>query len=660
MRIPSVRNGIKKIISVVKQEKENIKEYFHSPSNTRLFAIFAVVAIVLAIPITVTFLGQQTNLEQHAYVPGGGGTCKEEILYSCSTSGNHAYIRTAIGGDCSRRTSSSFVCGKCGYNPTKTQYQVCNGNQLCNKNYYSCTGKFISWTSCSKVQGRCGVPYTQPTIPPLKFYCSDSTHYKADNPIVNGKTILIGGTWTCTSGTVCKGGPYATSQGNVNAGQHLCVADYSPCTTFNARFSARSAPATTSAECQTAAKSVVSNCKYPQYYAFVDNGGNNPQCIFKGSSSSTENSNNDCTLHNGACQTGSSQGTTCKNILNSYNYACTGQNQFCCGDSVSLTNNSCTSHGGTCKPSSSQGYTTCGTISTNAADNTACDAATTNSFCCLKAATPHGNYGTCAGLDSNHSICTDTSCPATGGYVKTASNACSGKTPNGLTKICCTRSTSSNGSGGTGDNGDGSSGGGSSCTNGKTTKFTLNLKLDGIGTESFSNHLPAHTTRKGIYVKVTDSNNTSLYNNTSTTFTYAASGGTFNAPKVDLSTKLSCGHTYAVTVKIPRYLPVKATVEYGTDKTITLNPIAGDINGVTSGVITGDNSININDYALVAACRNKTATTTQTLTSGSSTVTVTCGDLMNFIDYADGGTTGDEWSFNYNLWARGFFKANGY
>lgn len=197
-----------------------------------------------------------------------------------------------------------------------------------------------------------------------------------------------------------------------------------------------------------------------------------------------------------------------------------------------------------------------------------------------------------------------------------------------------------------------------SCINGKTTQLAVNLTLPGIGAGTFNNPTPKHQSRTAVYVKVTDQHGNAPYNRQDI---FAFGNGKFGSGTVSLGTTLVCGNTYKVTVKLPTYLPVSGTVTYGVSQTLNFSPYVGDINGANSnGVITGDGQITVLDYNLVRACHNADPTATQTVTSGSTTVKVTCGDLMNFFDYPDGGTQGDEWSFNYNLWLRNFIAANGY
>ena len=236
---------------------------------------------------------------------------------------------------------------------------------------------------------------------------------------------------------------------------------------------------------------------------------------------------------------------------------------------------------------------------------------------------------------------------------------------------CCAPNISGGGTGGTnptptpgnGGNGGNSGGGGSAptCTNGRDTQIALSLKLPGIGSGSFENNAPKHGNRTALYVTVTDQNGNAVYpKNQNIAFTYAS--GRFNSTKINLGTGLTCGNTYTVSVKLPTYLTATAQVTYGADQTLNLNPYVGDVSpvNVSNGTIIGNDKIDINDYEVVADCHNQDPTKPITFKSNASSVTVTCGDLINFFDYPDGGTQGDEWAANYNLWLRNFIAANGY
>lgn len=226
--------------------------------------------------------------------------------------------------------------------------------------------------------------------------------------------------------------------------------------------------------------------------------------------------------------------------------------------------------------------------------------------------------------------------------------------------ICCIPpSTGSSNKGN--PSGGGGGGGGPTCTNGHTTQIALSLKLPGIGAGNFENNSPKHPNRTAFFVTVTDQNGNTVYpKNTTIAFNYAS--GRFNSNKINLGTSLTCGNTYTVSVKLPTYLTATAQITYGADQTINMDPYVGDINKVdpTTGAIVGDGTIDIKDYSILVQCRNSDPTAPITFKDGPNSVNVTCGDLINFFDYPDGGTQGDEWAYNYNLWLRSYIKANGY
>jgi hypothetical protein len=229
-------------------------------------------------------------------------------------------------------------------------------------------------------------------------------------------------------------------------------------------------------------------------------------------------------------------------------------------------------------------------------------------------------------------------------------------------------------SGGTGGSGSGGgSGGGPSCVPGKSTRFALDIKLPGIGNDTFDNHAPAHPQRHAA-IEVKDNAGNPVFGSShdfSRQISHGAGNGHFGTAAVDLATQLTCGKTYTVSIKVPGYLPATATVTYGAaNQVLPVELIPGDINGVnTTGVIVGDGKIGVEDYRFFAdnECGKDVDPDKEIpFTSGSTTVNLKCRDLINFIDYPDGGTntanpdTGvDEWAANYNVWLRGYLKANG-
>lgn len=588
-----------------------------------------------------------------------GGTC----AYSCSNGNNPG------GGYCS---STSMQC--CKPAPKVTQPPTCGGSPTsstggCEK--YQCnTGEVTMAATCSNgpefVCCKKGTP---------SYKCINSSSFQG----TDGSVTYCDSTQTCDSS---KNGT-TTDKGPSDAKTKMCVQAGFVCdsnlgTTPNNGFKNKATGEhkyCASDEYCTNAKTTGYPCaKIPTWYCQTHNGAS--LCDAKA-------------IAGAYCDfTSASQKPSCKSGFvvspvtsgNNYKYGCydasgnPNYNVYAC---LPLQyNDQCSSFGGSCKLRSAgcyQGATLpydCGdsflTCCQSGQDAGAC---TSNSQC---------SSGQVCGVNGK---CTTNDCEKNSGTCKSGSSqgapSCdrSGNIAQydsscqnifGSSSFCCKGSTTVTqppcDSSKTNCNGSGSGNNPSptpACTNGKTSQFALNLKLDGIGTGTFENNNPV-ATRSALYVKVTDQSSTTLYNNTTTVFNY--SHGTFNGPTVSLGTSLSCGHTYTATVKIPRYLPAKGTVTYGTSNVIAISPIAGDINKVslTTQAIVGDDKVDVNDYALVRACHNADPNTPKTFTDNTTSVTVTCAQLMNFIDYPDGGTQGDEWSFNYNVWVRGYFKANGY
>lgn len=219
-------------------------------------------------------------------------------------------------------------------------------------------------------------------------------------------------------------------------------------------------------------------------------------------------------------------------------------------------------------------------------------------------------------------------------------------------------------------------GSGGGCTNGQQTQFTLNIKLPGIGEGTFENHTPATPIKHGSLV-VKDGNG-NIKNGQSHDFSHAFShtngNGKLASEHVDLGkTTLVCGQTYHVEVKIPGYVTIKKDVVYGQDQTIDITEndvIPGDIvsegtdNSIVNGKVIGDDKVTIADYNVFKAC-HENPSQVFTFTSNAQTVNLNCGDLINLFDFQDGGAGTDangisEFADNYNLWLRGYIKANGY
>lgn len=413
----------------------------------------------------------------------------------------------------------------------------------------------------------------------------------------------------------------------------------------------------TDLSCQSAAKSVRSSCKNPQNYRFVaaqfTSGVQTvpSQCIYNPSGIS-----NTCTQNGGNCLVASSQGMTACSKIDTTHTDCPAST-FCCASTA-----------GTCK---TNGDCTSGQVCT-----------TTNGGTCANPAPSSKIYGSCGG--SGEYRCTtvkpNDASIIYSGSVGSSANQCGKNTANkGLSGsvycVCGIDGAKScplpvNGGGG------GSSGGGGTpgptCAPGKSTKFAMTIKLPGIGIGSFENPTPKNPTKLASLV-VKDNAGSVITGNAqdfSHSLSHANGNGKLQVPQIDLGTKLTCGKTYHVEVKIPGYITIKKDITYGSttqtldvaESEITPGDIvsAGTNNMILpNGKIAGDDKVTIEDYNVYRTCHNVDPTTIIPFQNGTQTFNLKCGDLMNLFDYQDGGTQGDEWAFNYNLWLRGFLKFQG-
>ncbi len=381
-----------------------------------------------------------------------------------------------------------------------------------------------------------------------------------------------------------------------------------------------------------------------------------------------------CTqVSNGTYKTDSDHGATCPSG---------SVHKTCCEPNVlppSPTNNDCTKNGGSCLVSSSQGSSPCGQILSQY--NSACNAVAYNTFCCKTSSiptptpTPAPNRSCTNGTEKG-TCYTNNSC-GNGMKEITANPTCSTLYPpptgGSSYRICCAPNSGSTptptGSGGGGGGGDNPTPTPISCKPGKATKFAMNIKLPGIGTGTFENNAPKHPTKFGSIVVKDNSGNIILGNSRdfSHKLNHANGNGKLGSERVDLATKLTCGKTYHVEVKIPGYVTLKKTITYGdVNQTLEVTEndiIPGDIvaqgtsNFITpDGKIAGDDKITLEDYNIMKTCYHVDPDTDIPFQNGSQTIKLKCRNLVNFFDYADGGTQGDEWAFNYNLWLRGFLK----
>lgn len=620
------------LFSRITRKIQYLKGFFRNPSYPRTLALIGILILIAIIPITVVVLQQQTQTQQHAAVVSsdGGGSYGT----SCRATGSSCGVNTdcCSGNYCSRTGFCTKYC-----TPAIT-YNVCYGNYVCTRTYnYNKICGSTNYSNCQHVDGKCGYVAAKDSCPSGSIGCRSTGICTAANGLmpagsgtcaVSGnvcckalvtptplpKISCTGSVGTCV-GSSYNGGLTTCANANFYPNTSTCTdngqigvccktgsviqPDFSGCTNFPPDPRTNT---TTDGACQTIAIGYRPQCKYDKYYK-VNVSTNPVTCVFS-PPGTTPPSTPSCASLSGTCYSNNSCATGAHEVT----ATCT-TGRLCCVPNIILT---CISNGGHCQTTGS----------------------------------------TCAPSGSQRVLNLDLSCGGSGSNQI----CCSGPA---VTKAPTTTTTGGGGSGGTGGTGGGGTNPVPACTNGKATGFALSMKLDGIGTGEFENSAPAHTGRQAIYVKVTDQSNNVVYNNTTTQFSHAS--GRFNNPSVNLGTGLVCSNTYTVTTKLPRYLSTKAALTYGISQTINMNPIVGDINRVdlATKAIVGDDKIDVNDYALVRACHNVDPTTPQTFTSGATTVTLTCADLMNFFDYTDGGTQGDHWAFNYNLWLRGYLKANG-
>lgn len=717
----------------------NFHSFFATASYGRTIVLLGIFLIILALPVTVIFLGQRTQTQQHAYLqcdPISSHQCGGSSPIKCPTSiaySNYVAVTQNAGQRCGNTVCSSLgqVPGKCGV-PAKcaalgAQCGVnsdCCGGYSGGTTYCSRTGKCTNYCTqslghdcvndyycsayfnyhgicaststfdCKHVNGYCG--YKDPSLCANTSGASCQKYQCAAGQVAIQKTCTNGAdfvcckagtpTYTCsdsntfkgTDGSVvnCASGlycaiPSAGIQDSIGwqdvqknyckPASALCKATYRPDTHGN--------PLTTE-ECQSSTfiSQYSSGCPDPKGYTAQRIVGSDGvptgqfQCVYKATTVTQPPSV--CSTNIGACEkyqcgagekiAKSSSGST---------YSCAQGGEFvCCAKAP--TNSPPTYY---CSPNNSND-TTGTTIKGDDGSVTNCD---TGKYCLSK-----DSYSTMKGwADAKVHLCTYTSsnptCTSLNGKCQAAQSVCGSGYKNessldktcGYVSICCIPNGSSNGGGG--------SGGGNTCTNGKSTSFATEMKLPGIGSGAFENQSPKHTTRQTT-VTVKDTNGKTIWTqaafSTKLSFTSAKK---LRVGTIGLGTGLVCSNTYFVYVKVPGYVTMKKQITYGnTTQTLDVTEseiIPGDLvsegtnNVVTpDGKLAGDDKVTIADYNIIRTCHNVDPSTTIDFQNGSQTVHLKCSDLMNLLDYPDGGTQGDEWAFNYNLWLRGYIKYQGH
>lgn len=658
-----------------------VKEFFKNPSYPRTLTIISILVIALAIPVTITVLGKTTHFFQFAYqgVSGGG-----------------AYPTPVP-------TINSKQC-------VPTQVTYCNGTQQCTKiNNYNNNCYATSSPSCSYILNKCN--YSGPSKPTVKN-CTMIPHAVDFTATISWAMSQPGVSYIDISSSsnfsnyshIAINNIQQTSISNVPNGFSPSIALSQGPTYFVRTWDGHNHSATTSftfASCApppptpTPLPSYVQRCGQNKigFCVYGESGANAGQSLW------TDNPANAC-WGLGVCSVLTScndmyQGTVSIQSDPSECGGKPGMNYYCCADAGAAAKLTPTPSKITPSPSpvSSIKAPVCTSPSScelaGGIQGAYCGGGTTTpEFWCNPPSSTggttgstHGNYGPCAGLSTSQSICTDTSCPS--GFSQTSSNACSGKAPNGLTKICCTNtnsgSSSGGSSGGSGGSGGGTSGGGSSCQNGLATSFNLTFNVPGIGKGNFQNANPQHMTRF-VKVEVVDLNNNKAVKVTPRNGNYSMdSNGTISFTNVQLGTALGCGGNYKAAVTLPGGLRVLSNqaIQYGKDTStnnLTATPLLGDIVNATTGTVVslsggtfGDNKIDINDYNIMKECLNVDPNANHSMNYFGKTITFKCGDVINLLDYPDGGTqeainssTGiNEWGANYNELLRSWIASGG-
>src|SRR6185369_4275529 len=104
---------MKELWEKIKPITEKVKDFFRAPSYTRTLALIGLLILVLALPITVAFLGQQTNTQNHAY-----------FICDAVDKGYHCGSESIVSTDCGagKFNKQAYVHitedagGKCGVN----------------------------------------------------------------------------------------------------------------------------------------------------------------------------------------------------------------------------------------------------------------------------------------------------------------------------------------------------------------------------------------------------------------------------------------------------------------------------------------------------------------------------------------------------------------
>jgi len=686
-----------------------IKAFLQIPSSSRTLGLIALLILLISIPITINFLGQRTQTQQHAYITctndgsnynndgcGQQGGCSNNyqayqwVSYSYDPRQHCAITECTLQGD------PAGTVGHCGVTPAPP--------------VNNCTGKFFCAPSdqCIAANDAQSAPNascqcTNPNVPcmnlaptPTPIPCSQGYQYqgetyKCTNYYQNRETCgtsFFGGANDCSNGT--------SNPNDLHYGSLCCpVSKIINVSKINS--------------CNNNSMAIINPIPCGPSSNATDG-----ICVWTATSTDANK-----------FQLFGLQGQVSASFTPS-----TDRNRLCAGNCVPIDQDNATPENGkrfyedTCAVISSGTWHT--VVNSN---RSACDNApgvpsffghnTSPSVCCAPGA-PNDegalcpqrfvvgtNLRTLSGVsnrcsrDAIHNALPYCNDPE--GYnpnVQTVTN------PDGYKTFFCnymghaspanpsycgvhpnsnsstTPSSSPSTGGGTGSNPGGGPGGGPSCTNGQQTAFGLNIKLEGIGPGQFENPSPAHPNRNAAIEVKDDSGNSIFGSSHDFSHRITHNNGKFAAGNIDLGTsKAVCDKKYTLSVKVPGYLPATAGVVYGnTSQVLEVEPLPRDINAVdvNTGIIIGDNKIDVNDYNIYKSCHDDTTDgkgqdpdkmihfLNSSVVNGP-TVNLKCRDLINFFDYSDGGTqdspnaaTGvDEFAANYNLWLRSYLKANG-
>lgn len=653
---------------------EKIKFFFSNPSYPRTLALVGIVILAIALPVTVTVLQQRTQTQQEA-----SGTPLCQTLKGACIRPNLCSANCNICDSSKGCLNSTICCGSC--NAQYIDHRFC-----CNDfgNYHYC--QYYQYLDCSTQKrdlgysSNCVPPTPTPTPKPLPS-CTGSGYACYYNSLPAGVTpepgydcgsiyMLCGtkaaacGTGatanaTCYNSSSCPSGTSHVGGGDCSTGSGAkgTTGPNSLCCALN--------PTPTGTPCDQLGGVCVGQ-------------GNTAQTSTNSYTGNVTYANTDCTagvMRQGICSVANTECCPKNNVIQTIDtgVVCTGpapqSQQGSCwynaivnqtGPGAFIANLDVETPKGmqTLYKTTKGGSGICGTTGQLPyfmpnGTPTAClgtgSTTTTNPSCSQGSA-----KGTCY---------TNNSC----GDMKELTPGQGDQQCTSPYRICCQPVNAPSTPTPTSKPGGGSGGGGGPalCQNGQSTKIALSLKLPGIGSGSFENNSPKHGNRTAIYVSVTDQNGNEVYpKNTAVPFNFTS--GRFNSNTLDLgNNKLACGNTYTVHVKLATYLAASATVTYGSNQTLNMDLLPGDINKVdlVTKQIVGDGQISVLDYNFFRdnnCGKDVDPNKTIPFTDGTTTVNVTCSDLINFFDFPDGGTQGTEWADNYNLWLRSFIQANGY